>query len=136
MKSTNYTSTFLQVADDCPVTAAEPPPTGGEKPTVAAVHYALLVAHPYEFTSDDLLFEADALRRRLPPEKKAAARTEFFAKERACLRSSPLGKRYGWGIHFDATSRVALVALGSPEYDDLAADASLKHIKALRSRRV
>lgn len=32
---TNYTNTFITVAADCPVTAAEIPPTRGQKKSVA-----------------------------------------------------------------------------------------------------
>lgn len=75
--------------------------------------------------------EFDQVRQSVPAE----AREEFFAKDQACLRSSPLGKRYGWGIHFDADSRIALVPLGSDEYQALATDASVKQLKAMRSKR-
>lgn len=135
MGSTNYTGTFIQVADDCPVEAAEQPPVGGKAPTVAALQYALISEHPYEFTSDDVMFEVYAARHTIPVEAKAQAREEFFAKDQACLRSSPLGKRYGWGIHHDAECRVALVPLGSDEYQSLAADSSVKQLKAMRSKR-
>lgn len=64
--STNYTGTFIQVADDCPVEAAEQPPVGGKAPTVAALQYALISEHPYEFTSDDVMFEVYAARHTIP----------------------------------------------------------------------
>ena len=66
---------------------------------------------------------------------KPAQREAFFAKSQACLRSSPLGRRYGWGIHHDAEARVALIAVESDRYKELADDASLTHVKAMRSRR-
>ena len=135
MGSTNYTGTFIQVADDCPVEAAEQPPVGGEAPTVAALQYALVSEHPYALTSDDVLFEVHATRQSIPVEARPQARAAFFAKDQACLRSSPLGRRYGWGIHHDAESRVALVPLGSAEYQALAADPSVRQLKAMRSRR-
>lgn len=135
MGSTNYTGTFIQIADDCPVGAAERPPVNGKAPTVAALQHALISEHPYEFTSDDVLFEVYATRHSIPAEAKAEARENFFAKDQACLRSSPLGKRYGWGIHHDADSRVALVPFDSDEYQSLAADSSVKQLKAMRSKR-
>jgi hypothetical protein len=133
--STNYTGTFIQVADDCPTEAAEMPPVGGKAPTVAALQHALISQHPYELTSDDVLFEVHASRQGIPAEERAGAREAFFAKDQACLRSSPLGKRYGWGIHHDTDSRVALVPLGSDEYRVLAADPTVKQLKAMRSKR-
>lgn len=135
MGTTNYTDTFIRVADDCPVASAERPPTGGRAPTVAALQYALVAGHPYEFTSDDVLFEVHAIRGSVPDEDRAAAREAFFATSRACLRSSPLGKRYGWGIHHDAEGRIALVPLGSDEYRALAADPAVKQVGAMRSKR-
>jgi len=134
MGTTNYTGTFIQVADDCPVETAETPPVG-KAPTVAALQHTLIAAHPYELTSDDVLFEVHAIRQGIPDEARTTARAQFFAKDQACLRSSPLGKRYGWGIHHDADGRVALVPLGSDEYRSLAADPSVRQLKAMRSKR-
>lgn len=67
--------------------------------------------------------------------QRAAAREAFFAKWRPCVRSSPLGKRYGWSIHSGEQERVALVPLGSAEYQRPAADPALKHTRAMRLRR-
>lgn len=135
MGSTNYVGTFIQVADDCPVEAAEQPPASVKAPSVAALQYALISEHPYEFTSDDVLFEVHATRQSIPAETRTQAREAFFAKDQACLRASPLGKRYGWGIHHDADSHVALVPLGSDEYRSLTADPAVKQLKAMRSKR-
>lgn len=135
MGSTNYTGTFIQVAEDCPVVVAEEPPAREKAPTVVALQYALITERPYELTSDDVLFEVHATRQAIPAEARGTAREAFFAKSQACLRSSPLGRRYGWGIHHDADSRVALVPLGSDEYRALASDPSLKQLKAMRSSR-
>lgn len=82
-----------------------------------------------------LLFEVYATRQSIPVEKRSQARAAFFAKDQACLRSSPLGKRYGWGIHHDADNRVALVPFGSDAYQALAADPAVKQLKAMRSKR-
>lgn len=135
MGSTNYTDTFIQVADDCPVDEAEPPPVGAQGPTVAVLQHSLLAERPYELTSDDVLFEVHAIRQEVPEADRSSAREAFFAKDQACLRSSPLGKRYGWGIHHDGEGRVALVPLGSDEYAAIAADPDTKQLKAMRSKR-
>lgn len=137
MGSTNYTNTFIQVADDCPVQAAEPPPApaDGKTPSVAALQFDLIAEHPYAHTSDDVLFDVRATRQSIPEAERAAARDEYFSKGQACLRASPLGKRYGWGIHHDEQSRVALVPLGSDEYRTLAADPAVTQVKAMRSKR-
>ena len=135
MGSTNYTGTFIQVADDCPAREGEQPPVGGKVPTIAALQYALVSAHPYELTSDDALFEVHAIRQSIPAEARREAREAYFAKDQACLRSSPLGKRYGWGIHHDDLGRVALVPFDSEQYRVLSADPAVKQLKAMRSKR-
>ena len=131
--TTNYLSTFIEVAEDCPVDHAEEPPTG-EKPTIAALHYQLIAEDPYARTSDDVIFETYALRSGIAPHD-TAARESFFSKGQPCLRSSPLGKRYGWGIVHDGEGRVALVPRESEDYALLAADPAITHTRAMRSRR-
>ncbi|WP_409484319.1 DUF6157 family protein [Arsenicicoccus dermatophilus] len=51
------------------------------------------------------------------------------------LRTSPLAKTYGWGIHSDGQGRVALVPLGSARYAELLADGSVTKVAAMRSAR-
>ncbi|RWZ67733.1 hypothetical protein ELQ92_00180 [Labedella populi] len=135
MGSTVYHSTFIAVAEDCPVSGAEEPPVSAKGPTIATLQYELIEQHPYEFTSDDVLFEVYAIRQGIPADERSAAREAFFAKDQPCLRSSPLGKRYGWGTHHDADGRVALVPVGSDQYEALSADPALKQLKAMRSKR-
>ncbi|MBO9625357.1 MAG: hypothetical protein J7484_03165 [Microbacterium sp.] len=131
--TTNYVSTLIEVAEDCPASYAVEPPAS-EKPTIAALHYELIAEQPFSRTSDDVIFETHARRKGIDP-ADAAAREAFFSKGQACLRSSPLGKRYGWGIVSDEDGRVALVPRESEEYTRLAADAGLGHTRAMRSRR-
>lgn len=135
MASTNYHDTFIQVAEDCPVAEARVPPGGRATPSVAELQHRLLDERPYGLTSDELLFTVHLLRRQIPEADAAAAREDFFASSRACLRASPLGKRHGWGLHHDADGRVALVPLGSEQYRRLAEDPDLRQLKALRSTR-
>lgn len=71
----------------------------------------------------------------MPSAELDAARSAFFAKGQPCLRSSPLAKAHGWGFHFDADGRVALVDMGTPRYDELAADDSLEQRRAMRRSR-
>lgn len=60
---------------------------------------------------------------------------DFFIQPRACLRTSPLPRQDGWGLHFDSQGRVALYAVDSEAYRRLLTAADLKVIKALRSKR-
>jgi hypothetical protein len=136
MHTTNYQDTFIEIAEDSPTGAAEIPPLHESKPpTVARLHFDLVAEAPYRHTSDDVIFTTHASRKGIPEEELAAAREQFFSKGQACLRASPLAKRYGWGIHHDAEGRVALVPAGSEEYERLAADPEVQHVKAMRSKR-
>jgi hypothetical protein len=134
LHTTNYTGTFIAVADDCPAATGIVPPEKAQ-PTVARLQYDLIAAHPYRYTSDDVLFTVYATRNGIHPAEWGAARAAFFAKSQACLRASPLGKTYGWGIHFDAAGRVALYARDSPAYDSFQADSALAQLKAMKRAR-
>lgn len=133
--TTNYYDTFIAVAEDCPVSAAQVPPPGRDSPTVARLQYEMLAEHPYEHTQDDVLFEVFAERRGIPTHDRPAEREAFFDRDQPCLRSSALGKRYGWGLHHDADGRVALVAVDSDAYRRLVDDDRLEHVRAMRTRR-
>ena len=133
--TTNYWNTFIEVADDCPAAAGEQPSTTRATPTVAVLQYQLIAEHPYELTSDDVLFEVFARRGDVPAQGRAAAREQFFAKSQACLRASPLPKRHGWGIHHDEDGKVAVHGVDTADYRRLRDDPSLTHVKAMRSAR-
>lgn len=134
MHTTNYHSTFIEIAEDSPAEAAVEPPVK-DPATVAQLHYELIAANPYALTSDDVVFTTYARRAGIPADEWAAAREEFFSKGQPCLRSSPLGKRYGWGIHSDAEGRVALYARESDDYARLATASEVAHTRAMRSKR-
>ena len=134
MTTTNYYNTFIEVADDCPIAAAEVPPLKKDTPSVANLQFDMLMANPYKYTSDEVIFSIHALRNEIVnnlEEERAA----FFAKGQACLRASPLSKRYAWGTHHDGEGKVALYPAESVEYQQFARDAALKHTKAMRSKR-
>jgi hypothetical protein len=132
--TTNYINTFIAVAPDCRADTAETPPIGA-KPTVASLQWELIAEHPYEMTSDDILFAVHATRAEVTDADLDAERERFFSKDLACLRASPLGKRYGWGTHHDENGRVALYGVGTPEYERLRHDPALTHKVAMRSSR-
>ena len=134
MKSTNYYDAFIEAAEDCPVDEAEVPPERSRK-TKVRMQYEMIANHPYEFTSDDVIFNVFAEKHKIPEEDKTKEREKFFSKGRACLRSSALGKCYGWGIHLDGDGKVAIYAVESDKYKALANDDSLDHLKAMRSSR-
>lgn len=132
MKTTNYPDTFIAVAADCPVDRGTVPEKQG---TIAGLQYALLADTPYTMTSDDLLFEVHARRAGLSDADRAAAREALFAKPQACLRASPLGKTFGWGIHHDAEGRIAIHGCETEAYRELRGDEGLHQTAAMRSKR-
>ncbi|SEN88916.1 hypothetical protein SAMN05216436_12436 [bacterium A37T11] len=134
--TTNYFNTLIEVADDCPLNKAEIPPMKQTGKTVANLHFELLNDSPYKFTSDDVIFSTYAARQDIPEFEWKQERQRFFSKGQACLRSSPLTKRYGWGIHCNEDARVAIYPMESEEYQRLLSDMLLKKVKAMRSKRV
>ena len=133
--TTNYRNVFIGVAPDCPAASGEKPPTKSDKPTIAELQYRIIADAPYTLTSDDVLYAVHVERSGLAQTCPTTDRAVFFAADRACLRASPLGKRYGWGIHHDENERVALVAVGTAEYDALRSDPGITQKSAMRSRR-
>ena len=109
------------------------PPIKGDKKTVANLQFELVYKHPYKYTSDEVLFQIYAERNDLAKEELPAARVVFFSKGQACLRASPLAKRYGWGIHNNAEGRVALFGCETEKYGQFAKDKEMKVVKAMRS---
>ncbi|MDO5618218.1 DUF6157 family protein [Kocuria sp.] len=133
MHSTDYRNTLITVADDTKATAGTEPPRG--KGSVAQRQYDLLHDRDYQLTSDQLIFTVYADRQGIPQEDRPSAREEFFQQGRACLRSSPLAKTYGWGFHFDDDGLLALVSADSERYVELLADESVTKLPAMRTKR-
>lgn len=130
---TNYYDTFITVAADCPAITGEVP---DKLDSIAGIEYQLLSGHPYQMTSDELLFEVHALRKGLITGKQLAeAHAAFFTRPHACLRCSPLAKRYGWGLHHDADGKVSIYAVDSPDYRRFMTDQTLTIVPAMRNRR-
>lgn len=132
MHSTNAADTFVLVSPDCPAQAGQAPDREG---SVAWYQHRLLAGAPYALTSDELLFEVHALRGGIGTAEREAARAAFFAKPQACLRASPLVKRYGWGVHHDAHGRIAIHGIETEGYRDLSQRPGLTIVSGMRSRR-
>lgn len=130
----NYFDTLIAVAADCPVSSSVVPEPRGGKKTVAVLQYEMLAGHPYTLRQEDVLFESWYARQPDPGDRDRRWH-EFFAKSQACLRASPLPKQYGWGLHFDADGRVALLPVESAEYRALAEGGQVTVVKAMASRR-
>lgn len=135
MKTTNYINTFIQVADDCPALEGVKPPCKSNKITIATMQYELLINSPYKYTSDDVFFYIYAKRNDIAEEDYPMAREEFYSKGQPCFRASPLTKKYGWGVHSDENSHIAIYAVQSKGYKNLANDEHLTQKKAMKSKR-
>lgn len=132
--TTNYINTLIQTAEDCPVSQAQIPPEKKEK-TLANLQYEQISKNPYQYSSDDIIFECYAFKNDISESEKQEKRNIFFSKGQACLRSSPLAKRYGFGIHHDKEGKVAIYPVESEEYQKLSNDPSVTKTKAMRSKR-
>lgn len=132
MHTTNYNDTLIAVSPDSTAEAARVPEKIG---TVAEMQWAMIDAAPYAHTSDDVIFTVHARRSGIADADRAAARAAFFSKGHACLRSSPLVKSHGWGVHHDERGRVALVAIESARYAELADREDITVLPGMRSKR-
>lgn len=132
--TTNYFDTFIEVAEDTKANCGTKPPAKGKK-TVAEMQYELIVKNPYKYTSDDILFQVFATKNDLTKEEFKQAREQFFSKGQPCLRTSPLSKNYGFGIHCDSNGKIAIYGMETPEYEKFIADTNLRKVKAMRSKR-
>ncbi|MGK6341237.1 DUF6157 family protein [Chryseobacterium sp. DT-3] len=133
--TTNYTNTFIEIADDCPVSKAETPPEKKIK-SLAELQYEQIIKHPYRYISDDIIFECYALKNDIPESEKQQARIQFFSKGQPCLRCSPLSKRYGFGTHHNVKGKVAIFPVESKEYQKFLSDNTVKKVKAMRSKKI
>ena len=133
--TTNYYNTFIQIAEDSPATTGELPPQKGDAKTVANIQFDMLKNKPYQYTSDEVVFGTYAEKNDITATERREEQEKFFSKGQPCLRSSPLTKRYGWGVHSNAEGKIAIYAADSEAYEKLAADKSLKQVKAMRSKK-
>jgi len=134
----NYYDSFIAVADDCPVSQSVVPTARGDKKTVAMLQYEMLAGNAYQHTQEDVLFNSWLQRQDLgdpSADEVARLRQEFFSKDQACLRASPLPKKFGWGLSFDDKGAVALCPMESEEYRQRIEGRDVKVMKAMRSKR-
>lgn len=133
--TTNYFNTLVVVADDCPATKGEIPPVKGDQKTVANIQFEMISKHPYQYTSDEVLFEVYAHKNDLTPKQFQQARELFFSKGQPCFRASPLTKRYGWCVHYNAEGKMAIYGTETAEYQRILHDKSITILKAMKSSR-
>ena len=140
MENVDYTDTFITVAPDFAGAEATVPQERGGKPTVASATFHMVADNPYRYRSSDVIFGVWADRQHIAAPERADAWAQFYAKGRACMRSSDLSKRYGWGVHADSDGRIALYPVESEQYlqlrDGTAPDGTKVTVRpAMRSQR-
>jgi hypothetical protein len=115
------------------------PQDKGDKRSIASIEYELLSSKPYQYTLAELKFATHVLHKQIPPAEfrthHQRLREEYFSKPYACMRASPLTKKYGWGAHYDEQGRIAIYPVEGKEYQRLAEDKSIKKYSAMRSKR-
>jgi hypothetical protein len=135
LHTTNYTNTFIEVAEDCPATIGIIPPIKGDDRSVANIQFEMIKTNPYRYNSDEVVFQCHAVKKDLTENELDSQREAFFSKGQPCLRASPLTKRYGWGVHYDEEGKIAIYGAESEEYKRLSKDKNLKILKAMRSKK-
>jgi len=137
--SKNPANQFIEIATDCPNKTALAPEEKGAKRTIAAIEYELLSKHPYRYTLEELQFVVNARRNEISDNdlkvQRLALWDAFFSKPHACMRASPLTKKYGWGVHYDENGKIAIYAIESKEYQNFVKDKNMKKYFAMRSKR-
>ncbi|MBC6310363.1 hypothetical protein HCJ66_12510 [Listeria sp. FSL L7-1582] len=131
----NYYDTFILVAEDSKADHGEFPSVKRPKKTIGEIQFELLNGNDYKYTQEEVLFETHMLHKNIPETAREAEKEAFWGKSQACMRTSPLGKRYGWGLHFNQDGYVKLVAVESPEYRELANREDLNVTRAMKSKR-
>ena len=136
----NYTNTFIAVAPDTSANVGSTPQACGGKKSIAALEYEPISAKLYTYTQEEVQFIVYVRRTGISDRELRGRRAElwreFFSKPIACMRTSPLPRSYGWGLHFNVQSKVALVAVESPEYKRLSSDPCIEQTRAMRRKRV
>ena len=133
LHTTNYYNTFIEIAADSPFTNGEIPPQKAAKKTAANIQFELISKNPYQFTSDEVLFQVFAAKNDLTSSEFETAKNQFFSKGQPCLRASPLTKRYGWGVHYNKEGKIAIFGAETEAYEKFATDKNLKNLKAMKS---
>lgn len=133
LHTTNYRNSFIEIAEDCKAQVGVEPPASKGRKTIAGWQYERISAEPYRYTSDELMLYLHMERNQIENSQIDSERVRLFSKGQACMRSSSLGKKFGWGIHFDENCKMAIYSVDSIEYTRFKLDPAIMHIKAMRS---
>jgi Family of unknown function (DUF6157) len=130
--TTNYFRVLITASADSKANAGTIPAKPG---TIASLQFSLLAAQPYALTSDELLFEVYVQRNGIASSDRDRERAAFSARPNPCLRTSPLVKVFGWGLHHDSAGKVAVLGVETEAYRALCADPDTTCVPGMRSRR-
>ncbi len=133
IRTTNYFNTLIAVAEDCPVKNGTVPPEKNRRKTVANLQFEMIQKNPFKYNSDDVLFYCHAIKNSFENHSDEKTKMQFFSKGQPCLRTSPLAKKYGWGIFFNELGKVTLIGSETDEYQQLFSDEKINVVKAMRN---
>ena len=77
LHSTNYTDTFIEIAEDSPTALGETPPTKGGEKSVANLQFEMIKQHPYQYSSDEVVFYCYATKKNLTQSELPAINSNF-----------------------------------------------------------
>jgi hypothetical protein len=130
-----YKNTFITISEDSTVTSAIVPIPRNEKPTIASIKYDLIKNNPYRYTQEDVQFKTYLVKNQIESNNIDELREQFFTKPKACFRASPLVKKYGWGIHYDAEGKISIYDVKSETYNQFLKSDNITILKGIRSKR-
>lgn len=130
---------FIEIAPDSPTRKAIVPQEKNGKPSIASIEYELLHGKPYHYTLQELKFATHLKHKQISPVEVKARRQqlwdEYFSRHYACMRASPLTRKYGWGAHYDEKGRIAIYPVESREYRQFVEDTRIRKYFAMRSKK-
>lgn len=137
----SYINTFIQIADDCPITSSVIPTAKGKHTPIHVIQYELLSQQPYHYTHEELIFAVHVRRHSIEDDEQQARKAEIWAalfqKGHPCLRASELTKKYGWGAHYNEEGKIAIYGVESEEYKQFVQGTNgvTQVLMAMRSKR-
>lgn len=133
-----YTNTLITIAKDSPVEVSETPTSTRENTPMHIVVYELLLGNPYGHNHEQLVFESHIIHKKLGDlsrEEKEVLWEKLMKRTHACLRTSPLTKKYGYGAHYDAVGNIALYPAESMVYKKFVKDKDIEKIPAMKNKK-
>ncbi len=135
----SYTNTFIEISPDSSADKASVPTSTRKKKPAHIIQYELLTENPYTFNHEELVFEVYVRHKEIPSAELKQNRDklwhELHSKGHPCMRASTLAKKFGWGAHYNATGKISIFGVDSPEYASFLKDDETKKLYAMRSKR-